>query len=60
MTQAKTQATSLLKNLVDENNAEGGMILLSVGGEVVSISLGKMDFTKTLTAFASACAKTSS
>ena len=39
---------------------KGGVILLSVGGEVVSISLGKMDFTKTLTAFASACAKTSS
>ena len=58
MNQPLTEA--LLQNLVEENQADGALILVNVGGKVVTASVGKMDFSQTLTAFASACAQASS
>ena len=59
MNQIKTQAPSLLKNLVEESQADGAILIFSVGGQVFHAHVGKMDFPQTLTAFAQACAETS-
>ena len=45
MNQIKTQAPSLLKNLVEESQADGAILLLNVGGQVLHASIGKLDFT---------------
>jgi len=60
MKQLQVQATSLLKNLVEENQADGALLIFSVGGQVSHVHVGMMDFPQTLTVFAKSCAETPS
>ena len=46
--------THMLQSLAEESQADGAILLLNVGGQVLHASIGKLDF-KSLTAFSQAC-----
>ena len=47
--------THMLQSLAEESQADGAILLLNVGGQVLYASIGKLDFTQSLAAFSQAC-----